>query len=127
MADHFESEGQVNPKVQNIIARLALGEKVVNKEGGNSMIPLIKSKQPVTIEAVDPTKLENGDIVYCKVKGSIYTHKVVAVRADAVCIGNNRGGINGWTKHDNIYGIITEVEGTPIGGVQAKVKKKEGS
>ena len=125
----------MNPKTSGIIARLAAGEKVINKEGGNSMTPLIKSNQPVTIEAVDTSKLEKGDIVYVKVKGRIYTHRVLAVRGmrpyedgpiermqGSVQIGNNHGGVNGWAKMSNVYGIITEIDGTPVGGVRGKVK-----
>lgn len=112
----------MNTKVQGIVARLNAGEAVVNREGGNSMVPLIYSKQPVTIEAVDTSKLERGDIVYVKVHGNVYTHKVVGLRPGEVQIGNNRGGVNGWTKLDNVYGIITEIDGVPVGGVRAKVR-----
>jgi hypothetical protein len=61
------------------LERLQNGETFVTKETGNSMVPLIKSKQehvlsPVLIEDVVP-----GDIVYCKVKGNWYTHLVKAI------------------------------------------------
>ena len=116
----------MNVKVMGIIARLAAGEKVENREGGNSMLPLIKSKQPVTIEAVDTSKLERGDIVYVKVNGRVYTHRVLALRHGEAQIGNNKGGVNGWTKLDNVFGIITEIEGKPISGVREKVLEKQG-
>lgn len=112
----------MNPKVAAIIQKLNAGESVINKEGGNSMIPLIYSKQPVKIEPVDHSKLERGDIVYVKVAGRIYTHKIIAVKEGEVQIGNNHGGVNGWTKLSNVYGIITEVEGRIIGGAKEKVK-----
>jgi len=112
----------MNAKAQRIVAVLRTGAKIINKEGGNSMLPLIASKQPVTIEAVDHSKLEKGDIVYCKVNGNIYTHLVLALRQGEVQIGNNRGGVNGWTKLDNVFGIITEIDGVPVGGARAKVK-----
>jgi hypothetical protein len=113
----------MNPKVQGIVERLRRGEKVENREGGNSMVPLIYSKQPVTIEAVDPELLERGDIVYVKVHGNVYTHQVLAFRKGEVQIGTNRGGVNGWTKFENVYGIITHIDGQPIGGAHAKVRK----
>ena len=112
----------MNAKIQGIVARLNAGEAVVNREGGNSMVPLIYSKQPVTIEAVDASKLERGDIVYVKVNGNVYTHKVVGIRPGEVQIGSHRGSVNGWTKLDNVYGIITEIDGVPVGGVRAKVR-----
>lgn len=43
--------------------------------------------------------------------GRIYTHKVSALRKGQVQISNNRGHVNGWTKLDNVYGIVTEVNG----------------
>ena len=112
----------MNVKVQAVVARLKAGEKVINKEGGNSMTPLIASRQPVTIEAVDTSKLEKGDIVYVKVRGNVYTHLVKALRDGEAQIGNNKGGINGWTKLENVYGIITEIDGVPVGGAREKVR-----
>jgi hypothetical protein len=54
-----------------------------HKEAGNSMLPLIKSSQPVTLEPViDSTVLSVGDIVFCKVKGNYYTHLISAVKDD---------------------------------------------
>lgn len=113
----------MNAKALAIIARLRAGEAVENREGGNSMVPLIYSKQPVTIEPVDTSKLEKGDIVYCKVAGRIYTHKVLAVREGQVQIGNNKGGVNGWTSLDHVYGIITTIEGRPVSGAREKVQR----
>ena len=114
----------MNPKTRSVIDRLKAGEVVVNCEGGNSMTPLIYSRQPVTIEPVDTSKLERGDIVYVKVAGRVYTHKVLAVQAKGVQIGNNHGHVNGWTKLENVYGIVTDIDGTPVGGVREKVKAK---
>lgn len=113
----------MNPKVQRVIARLQAGEKVENRESGNSMTPLLKSRQPVTLEACDPSTLEKGDIVYVKVRGQVYTHLVWAVRAGEVQIGNNHNHANGWTKLENVYGIVTEIDGVPIGGARAKVRR----
>lgn len=77
-------------------------------EGGNSMVPLIRSHQPVTLSPVVAIKdLKRGDIVFCKVNGRIYLHKVLAVKDNQVQIGNNRGGVNGWTS--TVYGKVTQV------------------
>lgn len=105
-----------------IAARLLAGETVENKEGGNSMVPLIHSRQPVTIEPVDPTKLEPGDIVFVKVRGRFFTHLVKALRGNEVQIGNNHGHINGWAKSYNVFGIITAVDGVARPGARAKVR-----
>lgn len=94
--------------MNNKVQRLLSGETFITSEKGNSMTPRISSGQnhklaPATIESVDV-----GDIVYCKVNGRYYTHLVKAKNASRGClIGNNKGGINGWTK--NIYGKVIEV------------------
>lgn len=106
------------------INALLAGEVIpAYKEGGNSMVPLIYSRQPVRLEPVDATLLERGDIVLVKVGGSVYTHKVTALRKGQVQIGNNKGGINGWTSLDNVFGIVTEVDGRVVGGAHKKVKR----
>lgn len=112
---------------RHVIEQLEAGHTVEDyREGGNSMVPLIYSRQPVTLAPVDRTRLERGDIVFVKVKGRIYTHKVLGVRKGQVQIGNNHGGVNGWTKVENVYGIVTEVEGRLIGGAQEKVRTQNG-
>lgn len=88
--------------------QLLEGKTIVSKEGGNSMLPLIKSKQPVRIEPATYESVEVGDIVYAKVHGNFYTHLVKAKDPLKGCqIGNNHGRINGWTKQ--VYGKIIEV------------------
>ena len=88
--------------------KLQKGETFITSEKGNSMVPLVKSGQD---HKVAPATWENvavGDIVYCKVKGRYYTHLVKAKNQDKGCqIGNNKGGINGWTKQ--VYGKVIEI------------------
>jgi hypothetical protein len=113
----------MNERHRDVIRRLQAGETVEGyREGGNSMVPLIYSRQPVTLAPVDRSKLSRGDMVFVKVKGRLYTHKVLGLRKGQVQIGNNRGGVNGWTKLENVYGIVTEVDGRPVGGAKDKVK-----
>jgi len=72
------------------------------------MVPLIRSRQPVTLEPCTWEDCEKGDMVYCKVKGNMYTHLVKAKNPKrGVLIGNNRGRNNGWTKR--VYGKVTAV------------------
>jgi len=111
---------------KEIIDKLLNGESIKGyKEGGNSMTPLIKHRQPVNLDPVDTSKLSKGDMVLVKVRGNIYTHKVTALRKGQVQIGNNHGGINGWTNLENVYGIVTEVDGKVIRSAKSKVKKDE--
>lgn len=90
------------------IEKLALGETIISKEPGNSMLPLIKSKQPVKIIPATWEEVDVGDVVYCKVKGNYYTHLVSAIDPKKGCqISNNSGHINGWTK--NVFGKVIEI------------------
>lgn len=80
------------------------------KEGGNSMLPLIKSNQPVTlVPVIETTVLKVGDIVFCRVSGRYVTHKIHAIRGEQYQIGNNRGYINGWVTKQKIFGIVTKI------------------
>jgi hypothetical protein len=90
------------------LEKLQAGESFVTSEGGNSMTPLIKSGQEHILAPVTLDEVEVDDIVYCKVKGRFYTHLVKAKNDKrGFLIGNNKGGLNGWTKQ--IYGKVVEV------------------
>lgn len=90
------------------IQKLLNGETIVSKEPGNSMLPILKSKQPVVLEPADWEGCKAGDIVFCKVKGNCFTHLVKGKNAKrGLLIGNNRGRINGWTK--NVYDKVVEI------------------
>jgi len=86
------------------------GNSLITSEKGNSMSPIIKSGQKHEVTPITDWKKEISvdDIVYCKVKGNFYTHLVKAKNDDKGClIGNNKGGINGWTKQ--IFGKVTQI------------------
>lgn len=84
------------------------GETFTTSEKGNSMKPLIHSGQEHVLTPINWEDVEEGDIVYCKVKGNFYTHLVKAVDTVRGClIGNNKGGINGWTKQ--VFGKVIEI------------------
>jgi hypothetical protein len=90
------------------LEKLLNGETFITSEKGNSMVPLIKSGQNHKLEPATLETIEVGDITYAKVKGNFYTHLVKAKNKEKGClIGNNKGGINGWTKQ--IFGKVIEV------------------
>ncbi|MCA8913340.1 MAG: hypothetical protein KDB82_16700 [Planctomycetes bacterium] len=68
----------------------------------------IKSGQLVTVEPLDGRTPTVGEAVLCKVRGCVYVHLVKGVRGDEFLIGNNIGGINGWTRQ--LAGIVVRVE-----------------
>ena len=94
--------------MENIkVKKLENGETIISREAGDSMTPIMKSRQPVRIEPIKIEDVQTGDIIYCKVKGNYYTHKVYAKGKRGVLIGNNHKHMNGWTK--NVYGKVIEI------------------
>jgi hypothetical protein len=93
-------------------ARVAAGATVSFRPSGSSMVPLVRSRQLVTVGPVDPGMVEVGDVVLARVSGTTYLHLVSAVdsRGARVQISNNRGRINGWTAYAKVYGICTTVD-----------------
>lgn len=90
------------------LEKLQNGESFVTSEKGNSMIPLIYSRQNHKLSPCTWEEVQVGDIVYCKVHGRFFTHLVKAKNNDKGCqIGNNHGHINGWTKQ--VFGKVTEI------------------
>jgi hypothetical protein len=88
------------------------------------MLPLIRSGDEVVVTWCEPSLLESGDIVLCKVNGSYYLHLVKAVDFGRrrVLIGNNRGRTNGWCGLTKVYGIVTMIDGREQSSARAKVR-----
>lgn len=78
---------------------------------GNSMTPILKSRQPVICAPVtDETELKKRDIVLCKVNGHFYLHLIHAIKGGGqYLIGNNHGHMNGWVSRNKIYGKVVEI------------------
>ena len=84
------------------------GETIVIYGFGNSMTPILKSGQPVLVEPINyQTKLKKNDIVFCRVGGYYYLHKILAIRNNmSFQIGNNHGFVNGWISRNQIFGRV---------------------
>lgn len=90
--------------------KLKDGEDGIIVGFGQSMTPLLKSGQPVKVEHLtDSTKLEKNDIVFCKVNGHYYLHKIISIKNNRFQIGNNHGHINGWIGRKDIFGKVIEI------------------
>lgn len=93
------------------IAELREGRSAVIRPHGGSMRPKVESGAEVTVVPVDLVDLAVGDLVLCRVAGNVYLHLVKALSGGPddrrVQIGNNRGGINGWTRA--VYGRATTI------------------
>jgi hypothetical protein len=95
--------------------RLRAGAEMVTfRPRGHSMEPLIRDGQQVTVYGVPPDcKFEPGDIVLVTVHGTTYLHKILAVSGDRIQVGNNRGGVNGWTHPSKVWGHYLQEHGSP--------------
>lgn len=94
---------------QLMVERLLAGETIKKyKEGGNSMVPRIYSRQPVDIRPIDKD-LEVDDIVFARIGNRYFLHLISAINADGsrVQISNNHGHINGWTPIANVFGLVS--------------------
>ena len=77
---------------------------------GQSMTPILKSGQPViVVPLTDDIVLKKNDIVFCKVNGHYYLHKISAVKNKSYQISNNHGHVNGTISRNNIYGKVVEI------------------
>lgn len=97
---------------QEHISKLVAGETVKFRPRGNSMTGKVNDGDLVTVEPITTTtKLEVGDAVLCRVSGNEYLHLIKAVGSDGrFQIGNNKGGINGWTSRSSVFGRLVSVE-----------------
>lgn len=82
------------------VEKLEQGETIISREPGNSMTPILQSREPVILKPVsDWIGFKKGDIAYVKIHGNYYTHLVHGVDAEkGLLIGNNHGHVQGWTK-----------------------------
>lgn len=112
----------MSQKHELIIKRIQEGIKVNLKEGGNSMTPIIKHREQVTLSPVYTEKLETGDIVLAKVRGNYYTHLISAIEGDRIQISNNHKHINGWIHRSKVYAIVSAINGVERKSSFSKIK-----
>lgn len=88
-----------------IIARLESGESVTFRPRGNSMTPIVRDGQEVTVDPVGGYEPVPGDVVLCTVQGRQYLHLVDALLPDGrVQIANAKGRVNGRTRR--VHGVM---------------------
>ena len=93
---------------------------------GDSMAGIIRSSERVTVEPVDPERLEVGDVVIAEVDGVPMLHLVREIDAEArrVEIGGSDGSVNGWTPFARVFAICTEIGNKRVPGAAAKVRQR---
>ncbi|MCC8068689.1 MAG: S24 family peptidase [Ruminococcus sp.] len=87
------------------------GEECIIVGFGQSMTPILKSGQPVRVVPItDDIILNKNDIVFAKVNGHFYLHKISAIKNNNTYqISNNHGHINGWVSKSQIFGKVVEI------------------
>lgn len=93
--------------------KLERGHRVECKFRGNSMHPKIRCGQKIKIKPLFfTTEINKGDIVACRVGQTTVLHQVKGIRkynGDKIYkIVDNKGGVNGWVKKRDIFGILEE-------------------
>ena len=92
---------------ENIITaeHLKNGEECIVAGFGQSMTPILKSGQPVRVVPIDNSiNLNKNDIVFVKISGHYYLHKISAIKNGvSYQISNNHWHINGWFNRNSIY------------------------
>lgn len=104
----YDFEGNINA----ITAEHLKNDEICKVTGfGQSMTPILKSGQPVICKPItEDTELKKNDIVFCKIKGNYYLHKISAIKNGvSYQISNNHGHINGTIIRSNIFGIVVEI------------------
>jgi hypothetical protein len=109
--------------LDGVAVRVAAGETVDFRPSGDSMTPLVRSRQQVRVAPVDPARVTVGDIVLARVAGTVYLHLVSAVdpARRRVQISNNHGRVNGWTGYARVFGLCVAVDGSPRPGTDGKI------
>ena len=93
----------MNQKYLNAIEELENTGLTKMKCFGHSMTPILKSGSLITFKKESDYQI--GDIVFCKVKGTMISgHKITKKSHGSYMIANNHGHENGWTR--TIYGKV---------------------
>jgi Peptidase S24-like len=92
---------------------------------GRSMEPVIPSGSRLTIEPVNPERIELGDIVMARVARETMLHLVKAIDREGrrVEISGTRGPADGWTPFERVYGICTRIGKSAVPGAKAKSRR----
>ena len=94
-------------RLADVATLLITGQAVEFRPSGHSMEPIVKHRQLVRIEPLgDDDLLERGDVVFAKVSGRYYLHKIGAVAGEQFRIENNKGHVNGWVTRRSILGRL---------------------
>lgn len=88
--------------------RLAAGESVRFSPHGTSMLPLLKDGRDQVILSPLPDKLKKYDLpLYQRENGQYVLHRIVKVRDDYTCMGDNQFVPEKEIRHDQMIAVVT--------------------
>ena len=88
--------------------RLAAGESVRFSPHGTSMLPLLKDGRDQVILSPLPDKLKKYDLpLYQRENGQYVLHRIVKVRDDYTCMGDNQFVPEKGIRHDQMIAVVT--------------------
>lgn len=76
---------------------------------GGSMKGRIESGQLVTLKSIEPSDIQENDVVLVHWKNNYLLHLVLEINNGELLIGNNLGKINGWVSMREVVAKVIEV------------------
>lgn len=88
--------------------RLAAGESVRFSPHGTSMLPMLKDGRDQVILSPLPDKLKKYDLpFYQRENGQYVLHRIVNVKDDYTCMGDNQFVPEPGVRHDQMIAVVT--------------------
>ena len=88
--------------------RLAAGESVRFSPHGTSMLPMLKDGRSQVVLSPLPDKLKKYDLpLYRRDNGQYVLHRIVKVKDDYTCMGDNQFVPESGLSHDQMIGVVT--------------------
>lgn len=104
--------------IKIVLKELSLGNDVRLIGKGNSMSPLIKDTDTITITPYTSQLLQKEDIVLVRLNNKYLTHKILDIQNDKYVISNMKNKIDGVCDISSILGIIIEINSqSPFSGI----------
>ena len=88
--------------------RLAAGESVRFSPHGTSMLPMLKDGRDQVVLSPLPDKLKKYDLpLYRRENGHYVLHRIVKVKNDYTCMGDNQFVPERGLSHEQMIGVVT--------------------
>ena len=86
---------------------------------GNSMLPMLRDGQRVTVDCSPARKVRKGEIILFQKAETLVVHRVLSVRSGKRGLSYIEKGDNqvacGFVDHEEVVGVVTEIDGREDG------------